>query len=217
MNNSHQGITHVIWDWNGTLVDDAEFCASIVSAVLQEWNLPGIEKTGYRRRFRFPVREFYEELGFVGGNEDYLRVCDSFISKYRAGWRGCALHAGAVETLEALRDLGVEQVMLSASHQEHLEENLRFFGIKGFFTSILGQDNTRAEGKAARGGRWFSDQAIEPSQILLIGDTNHDFEVAEVLGAGCLLYANGHQDEVQLRSLPPLKIRHLSEVLEHLG
>ena len=65
MTAENKSISHVIWDWNGTLVDDSEFCASVVSAVLEEWNLPVIDRLAYRRQFRFPVREFYEELGFL--------------------------------------------------------------------------------------------------------------------------------------------------------
>ncbi len=211
-----QSITHVIWDWNGTLVDDTAFCASIVSAVLQEQGLPGIKKADYRRRFRFPVRDFYNELGFSGGDEAYLRVCDSFISKYRAGWRGCSLQEGSQEVLEALNERGLEQVMLSASHQHDLEASIHFFGIDSFFSAIMGQDNTQAEGKVECGRNWFSDQGILPDQVLLVGDTNHDFEVATALGVRCLLYAQGHQDQVQLGAFPPQKIWHLNEVLNHL-
>jgi len=211
-----QSITHVIWDWNGTLVDDTAFCASIVSAVLQEQGLPGIKKADYRRRFRFPVRDFYHELGFLGGDEAYLQVCDSFISKYRAGWRDCSLQEGSQEVLEALNERGLEQVMLSASHQHDLETSINFFGIDSFFSAIMGQDNTQAKGKVERGRNWFSDQDILPDQVLLVGDTNHDFEVATALGARCLLYAQGHQDQAQLRALPPQKIWHLNEVLNHL-
>ena len=106
MTAENKSISHVIWDWNGTLVDDSEFCASVVSAVLEEWNLPVIDRLAYRRQFRFPVREFYEELGFSGGDSDYLRVCDSFIKKYRAGWRNCSLQNGAMEVLSTLQKKG---------------------------------------------------------------------------------------------------------------
>ncbi|MBT3471079.1 MAG: HAD family hydrolase [Opitutae bacterium] len=211
-----QSITHVIWDWNGTLVDDAAFCASIVSSVLQEQGLPRINEADYRRQFRFPVREFYNELGFSGSDKSYLRVCDSFISKYRAGWRKCSLQEGSQEVLKVLNERGLEQVMLSASHQHDLEASLYFYGIEQFFSAIMGQNNTQAEGKVQCGRNWFADQEILPEQVLLVGDTNHDFEVATALGARCLLYAQGHQNEDRLGELPPKKIWHLKEVLDHL-
>ena len=210
-------INHVIWDWNGTLVDDSEFCASEVSAVLQEWELPAIGRADYRRRFRFPVREFYEELGFVGRDVDYLQVCESFIEKYRAGWRGCQLQAGAREVLAALHGSGVRQTMLSAGHQEDLEASLRHFGIDVFFTDILGQDNTRAEGKVVRGQEWFAREGLLAEQAVLVGDTNHDWEVAEALGVGCLLFTNGHQDNERLAGFQPRKIDDLREVLGLFG
>ena len=206
-------LTHVIWDWNGTLVDDACFCASIVSEILQEWNLPGIQKEDYRRRFRFPVREFYDELGFSGGEDEYLEVCESFITKYRTGWMNCCLQDGAAEVLGELQMRGVSQVALSASQQDHLEENLEYFGIADYFDAILGQDNIRAEGKIERGRQWFEERKISADSTLLVGDTNHDCEVAAGLSVPCLLYSNGHQDWSQLVKLPSKKITCLLEVL----
>ena len=214
MTAENKSISHVIWDWNGTLVDDSEFCASVVSAVLEEWNLPVIDRLAYRRQFRFPVREFYEELGFSGGDSDYLRVCDSFIKKYRAGWRNCSLQNGAMEVLSTLQKRGVQQIMLSAGYQKDVEASLKHFRIDKFFTDILGQTNTRAEGKVVRGKEWFAQSGLIPDRAILVGDTNHDWEVAEALGVDCLLLTNGHQDMERLAALQPPKINELCEVLE---
>ena len=209
-------VSHIIWDWNGTLIDDTHLCASVVSRVLKEQDLPPIQKEDYRRMFRFPVRDFYDDLGFAGDHEEYLRVCDSFISKYRADWQNCTLHSGATTILERLNDHGITQILLSASHHDHLHENVLHYEIHHHFTAVLGQDNIRAEGKIQRGKTWFEEQQIDPQHILLIGDTNHDYEVAEELGIHCLLYTNGHQDEERLSKYPARKIHYLEDLIHHI-
>lgn len=209
-------VSHVIWDWNGTLIDDTHLCASVVSRVLAEQDLPPIEKEDYRRMFRFPVRDFYDDLGFAGDHEDYLQVCDSFISKYREDWQTCSLHLGAAEVLQKLDDAGYHQIILSASHHDHLNENVLHYEIHHFFHAVLGQDNIRAEGKIQRGKKWFEEQEVHPEHVLLIGDTNHDYEVAKELGIHCILYTNGHQDEDRLSKYPARKIHYLEDLLNHI-
>ena len=165
MTAENKSISHVIWDWNGTLVDDSEFCASVVSAVLEEWNLPVIDRLAYRRQFRFFLCEnFYEELGFSGGDSDYLRVCDSFIKKkYRAGWRNCSLQNGAMEVLSTLQKGACSRSCFLLVIKD-VEASLKHFRIDKFFTDILGQTNTRAEGKVVRGKEWLAQSGLIPDR-----------------------------------------------------
>ena len=109
---------------------------------------------------------------------------------------------------------GVQQIMLSAGYQKDVEASLKHFRVDKFFTDILGQTNTRAEGKVVRGKEWFAQSGLIPDCAILVGDTNHDWEVAEALGVDCLLLTNGHQDMERLAALQPRKINELCEVLE---
>ena len=47
---------HVIWDWNGTLLDDAVLCVEVMNVVLARRKLPPLTAERYADRFRFPVR-----------------------------------------------------------------------------------------------------------------------------------------------------------------
>jgi phosphoglycolate phosphatase len=205
-------VSHIVWDWNGTLINDTHLCASVVSEVLAEWSLPPIQAVDYRRMFRFPVRDFYDDLGFGGGHEDWLRVCDSFIEKYRNQRHSCSLHDGVTDLLHQFAKSGIHQIILSASMHEHLREDVLHHGIDHHFYAILGQDNIRAEGKIHRGRQWFGEQKVDPNHVVLIGDTNHDYEVAQELGIHCLLHTNGHQDEERLAEFPAKKFDSLFEL-----
>jgi len=45
----------VVWDWNGTLVDDAFIFVDIMNGYLSEFSLPPISLSDYKNNFCFPV------------------------------------------------------------------------------------------------------------------------------------------------------------------
>ena len=54
----------VIWDFNGTILDDVELATGSMNELLRRRNLPPIDKATHRRVFRFPVSDYYRSLGF---------------------------------------------------------------------------------------------------------------------------------------------------------
>ena len=50
---------HVIWDWNGTIIDDAYLCVEVMNQVLKNRDLPLINISSYRKNFCFPVKKYY--------------------------------------------------------------------------------------------------------------------------------------------------------------
>ena len=79
MNNNNFSI---IWDWNGTLVDDAPVFINIMNFFLSQRNLPLITLEDYRRSFVFPVKNYYKNLGFDFSKESFLfpKSAQSFLS-----------------------------------------------------------------------------------------------------------------------------------------
>ena len=63
--------THVIWDWNGTLLDDNWLCVEVMNTLLSSRNLPLLTLERYRDIFDFPVKNYYEKLGFNFKKESF--------------------------------------------------------------------------------------------------------------------------------------------------
>ena len=55
---------HILWDWNGTLLDDSWLCVEVLNGLLKESGKPTITHETYKEHFNFPVIHFYEFLGF---------------------------------------------------------------------------------------------------------------------------------------------------------
>ncbi|MEY3000772.1 MAG: hypothetical protein RL648_986 [Verrucomicrobiota bacterium] len=195
-----RGFDFILWDWNGTLMDDGPFGLGIINAMLRERGLREPDREEHRRLFDFPVSLYYERLGFNFREEPFEQVSTQFVTAYIAGAKQCPLREGARELLTELRASGYRQSILSASRQDYLEGFIEHYGLQEEFEELLGIDSEHAPGKAGRGMEWIRECSIDPARILLIGDTVHDAEVAEAMGVACWLIEGGHHHPERLRS-----------------
>lgn len=207
---------HIIWDWNGTLIDDSKACAQVLNAVLAKHGKSPTTFSQYRQTFGFPIADFYEGLGFDFARESYDQLADDYIEIYARRQLDCQLHAGATDVLQACQERGLSQSILSACHQAMLVEALDRLHIARFFTHAVGRRDYHAKSKIQLGRTLLQDLGIPPRQVLIVGDTLHDFEVACDLGTQCLLIGNGHQHPDRLQQCGVPVLASIQEVADRI-
>ena len=189
---------HIIWDFNGTLLNDADHVISVMNTMLSRRSLPGIDRNSYSELFDFPVIDYYLKLGFDFKLEDYNDVATEFVDEYFKKGFVCSLQDGLPHILDKIQDKGISQSILSASNRSHLVDYLSVLGIRDYFMLIGALDDILGGSKATAGKMHLSQLGIDPGHILYIGDTTHDFMVADELGCDHLLVANGHHSKKRL-------------------
>ena len=192
--------TSVIWDFNGTIMDDVELAAASVSELLTKRNLPTISVTYHRRIFGFPVADYYRKLGFDLDAEVHSEISDEYHEVYLAGIGGCSLNEGVREMLMLLREARVAQYVLSAAEHALLESWVEMFKLGKYFGAVYGLPDRLAETKVDRGLGLIRDFGLDPSTSLFIGDTDHDIEVAHALGCHPVIVLEGHQDSTHFHN-----------------
>jgi phosphoglycolate phosphatase len=208
----HPPLQHIIWDWNGTLLDDTSLCIEVMNGLLAERAMPPLTKARYLEIFDFPVVDYYRRLGFDFERDPFDIVGAEFIRRYEVRRNEAALHAGARSILESIRASGRTQSVLSAYRHDTLEELLAHHAVRHFFSGVLGSDNVYAHGKLEQGRRWIRELGLDPHSVVLIGDTRHDFEVATAMGCRCLLVADGYHPRAKLDLLgAEVVVNELSE------
>jgi phosphoglycolate phosphatase len=200
----------IIWDWNGTLLNDLSLCVSSINVLLEKRKLFKLDAQKYKEVFSFPVRDYYETIGFDFSTEDFEVPAMEFISLYESQVEKCTLQPGALDVLNFFKEKGMKQFVLSAMHQNMLEKTLKHNGIFHFFEGVAGLGDHFAVSKVDRGLQLISQFKIEKENAFIIGDTIHDFEVAQELGIRCILVADGHQSEERLQSTGTLVLKRLS-------
>jgi phosphoglycolate phosphatase len=203
-------INTVIWDWNGTLLNDVQLALSSVNLLLAEKNLEMLTLERYLDLFTFPVQNYYESIGFDFAIEPFEIIAHRFIEIYNEAVTDCSLHPEVKKILDSLKSRGLKQFILSAMEQQLLEETVRQNNIFPFFNALYGLNHEYATSKIGIGINLLNQNHLSPGQTLLIGDTIHDFEVAQSIGCKCILIAKGHQSKQRLESTGAEVINSLS-------
>jgi phosphoglycolate phosphatase len=189
---------HIIWDWNGTLLNDTSLCLNIINGLLKKRNLNTLSLEDYRHIFDFPVKNYYEKAGFDFTEYTFNEVGKEWMDEYEVRKGETILFEGAKEVLDYISSSGIEQSILSAYSLHTLIEIINQHGLSKYFKYITGLDHIYATSKLAIGKELISKLNIPLSKILLIGDTLHDHDVAKELGINCVLISNGHQSRERL-------------------
>lgn len=206
---------YVIWDFNGTLLNDVDAGISSVNTLLAERGLPVLKGAEhYRSVFRFPIIEYYRSLGFDFEHEPYEILAPQWVALYLENVKSAELYDDVEETLTYLKKCGVKQTVLSATELNMLEGQLRDLKIRGYFEDVLGLDNIHAGSKLALAYEWRKHHPF--ANVLFIGDTDHDAETARALDADCALVCRGHQPKENLVKLGVSVFDTLADVREKL-
>ena len=189
----------MVWDWNGTLLNDLQVGVNTLNDMLQRRGLPQMSEGEYKDLFGFPVVDFYHQVGFDMEKESLHELSLDFVETYDKYARNVMLNPHVPEVLAEVKGNGMKQYILSALKEDLLQQMIRDFNIDSRFDQACGSDNIYAAGKVERGRRMLEAYDICPSETLMVGDTIHDAEVAKALGFDCILFAGGHNSEWRLR------------------
>lgn len=208
--------TTVIFDWNGTLIDDVDLCLSLLNKMLFKRNLDTLSVERYREIFTFPVIEYYKKAGMDVENESFDDLAVEFMDPYVEQYRTCSLVLHAEEVLAKLKEKGLRCIVLSATKQDYLEEQVSAFNIAHYFNELVGIQDIKAAGKIERAKQWMSTQGIDPKECIMIGDSIHDSEVAAELKIDCLLSTTGHQNRERLKACHRPIVDDLMQIFDYI-
>lgn len=190
----------IIWDWNGTLLDDVPLNIGIVNSLLQERGLKIIDSVDfYKKEFTFPVIDFYRKVGFDLENEDFTLIARQYAFLFNERYPHAEIFPDVEDILAHVKHSGTEQLIISATEQGYLLKQVEYFELEHYFTDILGVSDVLGSSKIERAKKWMLEKGIDGTRVLFVGDTVHDFETAKAIGCDCVLVSRGHCCAERLR------------------
>ncbi len=151
------------------------------------------------------MRPYYAFLGMDLARENWDALAQSYHDAYHA--RPADLNCEARATLEKVKARGVRQVLLSALRQDYLDAAVDRFGLRDYFSFVVGSNNLDGGSKLARAHalKNLLQQADggTSDSLVFIGDALHDKEVADALGARCVLFSGGGHAAHRLAAVAP--------------
>tara|TARA_Y100000996_G_scaffold404564_1_gene378796 strand:- start:2088 stop:2723 length:636 start_codon:yes stop_codon:yes gene_type:complete len=205
---------HIVFDWNGTLIDDAWIFVDILNALLKKRNLGQIDLIEYQKLFCFPLSDFYQNLGFDVTPDAFNVLKEDFVFEYNKRQFLAHLFPDTMDTLNKIKSHNVQLSILSASNQKILSSLANFYSINRFFSHVLGVDNYEAAGKESLGFELLKNLSESRSDITMVGDTDLDYRVSQKLGIDCILISRGHQSHKRLSVLDCPVVCSLTDLLQ---
>ncbi len=209
-------IKHVFFDFNGTIINDLVLCYDLLNEFLEEQGKEKISLERYKDIFRFPIKEYYRLAGIDFDKESYESLSIKFIKKYQPASLECGLYDAVIPTLEKLNGKGVKCYIISASEKNNLIEQCKSYDIVKYFVDILGIENIHAKSKIDIAVNYINEKKLNKDEVLFIGDTLHDKEVADAMGVKSCLVSCGHQSIKVLKAAGVDIYDDVSGVLEEL-
>lgn len=192
---------HIIWDWNGTLLNDVSLTVDLINEQLTSLKISPISIETHREFLQFPLEHYYIRLGVDLKQKPFSEINREFHAEYKIRSLGCSLHPFAHQLLADLQKAGVTQSILSAHHQTGLDEQVDHFAVRHFFDSVSGLASSPGTSKIHNGHSLMQRLTTPNDRVLMVGDTSHDYEVSVALGIDCVLIAHGHQHRSMLEAL----------------
>ena len=203
---------HLVWDWNGTLLDDLPLVVAATNASIAVHGIGPITAEEHRRDFIRPVPDYYAMLlGRPVDAEAFEVLNKAFHAAYNEGLTTCALAADAEA---ALRSWTGTQSLLSMWFHTELVPAVSRYGLAEYFTRVDGLRGVGGGPKAPHLIAHLSALGLTGPDCVLVGDSVDDAEAARTVGARCVLYTGGFTDPGRLRATGLPVARSLAEAVE---
>ncbi|WOX24064.1 HAD family hydrolase [Streptomyces solicathayae] len=207
---------HLVWDWNGTLLDDIHAVIGATNAAFEELGLEAITLERYRELYTVPVPKFYERLmGRLPTDAEWVVMDDAFHKHYWARADACGLTAGAAELLAERQAAGRTQSLLSLAPHDRLIPIVRRHGIEERFVRVDGRVDASTAGKAEHMVRHLRalGSVVSPERVVVIGDAADDAVAAAHVGAKAVLFTGGSHSRASLARVGVPVVDSLAEAV----
>ncbi len=207
----------IVWDWNGTLLDDVELALGIVNDILLDHRQQELTTSRYQQIFDFPVQLYYERAGMDFSVTSFEAVSERYCKAFEENIDTAQLFECVPDSLALLKAAGMRQFVLSSTEHEALLRMVNGFHIAPIFNDIRGMPDGFARGKTSVGQELAQAHCVDASKAVIVGDTKHDWEVAEALGMDCLLVSTGHHSHERLQSVGCPVFASVSDIAKYLS
>ena len=203
---------HIIWDFNGTLLADAQLGVDCDNYVFDTLGLKRITLSDYRAHMTMPVRDFYTSLGVDLNVYKYETISRLWLDRFNQHAVSVGLVPGAMESIIRLKEKGFTQSILSASYEKSLMEQCEGLGLAAHMQMISGLGDESAQKKTDIGRAQLEQLGLCGADCVLVGDMVADSELSDVLGTHCVLVPWGHNSEERLQKTGKLVARSFEEL-----
>ena len=213
-------INTLVFDWNGTLLEDTwaiHYCANLI---LKRYGRPTIDIDTFRDLCDVPFERMYLNFGFSESDVEKLTGGNNtiFHDNYEPLADQSALREGAEDALKCARTLGMQIIILSNHLVGSIKRQLHRLKIDSLIDDVLAYPNREVQfidmTKCERLQRFMAEKKIKPERVAIIGDTSEEIKIARSLHLCSIAITGGVVSEPRLHAAEPDRVVHsLNELI----
>lgn len=195
----------LVFDWDGTLMDSEARIVACLRAAIDDLSLEPRDDASLRNIIGLGLTEAINKL--YPGSDGKLH--QAMVERYRyhfltANPTRSELFAGAEETLRDLAEAGYLLAVATGKGRAGLDKVLEETGLGTYFHATRCSDETFSKPHPLMLEQLMEELGSEPSQTLMIGDTEYDMQMANNARTGALAVSYGVHDRERLMQHNPL-------------
>lgn len=199
----------VAFDWNGTLFADTYAVFLGDNKVLTELGEKAVSFADFQKYFDVPVKNYYKALGI---SEKKVEEKSAFISEvFHAFYEPRAIKIRTrSHTKTLLKDLQKQKIpaiIISNHIKDKIEIHTKRLEIHDYFENILGNTSItsamQSRSKMQRLINYLNKKHIEHKDVLIVGDTLEEVEIAKEIGALSAAITQGNCSTARLKAAKP--------------
>jgi len=199
---------NLIFDWSGTLVDDMGPVIEATNAVLEKYGIAPFDREGFRRSFRLPYREFYEEM-LPGVSLEELEA--HFRPAFDQAVTSVTVLPHAREKLEWAKSRGMRMFVLTSMDATAFARQLAEFGMESFFEKTY----AGVLDKRDLIEKILITHELHRDETAFVGDMTHDIETARHGGISSIAVLTGyHHADVLAQVRPDITVPDLGVLVK---
>lgn len=192
----------IIWDLDGTLADTLRDIADAANTALASEGLASLPADAYRALVGRGSRLLIEQIVPAAEGAAIDRMHAHFIDHYRQhALDHTTLYHGVAATLRHFADAGVPMAVLSNKPHEFTQTVVDALMREVPFMAVAGQRAGHArKPDPAEAISLCGRLALEPADVVMVGDSEIDVETARRTGTGAIGVSWGFREEATLRA-----------------
>ncbi|WOH80158.1 HAD hydrolase-like protein [Bradyrhizobium sp. BEA-2-5] len=199
----------LVFDWNGTLLDDSYALLQTTNAILTHFGHATIDMNTFREHCDVPLSLLYRRLGM---SEDEVTALDRdgnalFHDIYEPLADNSDLREGARRVLELAHQEAASSIIVSNHIVDPLRSQLRRLGIDDYINDVLAFENRTTQYKSMSKGErlrlYMQKNNLKPASTFIIGDMPVETDIARNLGLVSISITGGFVSESRLRAASP--------------
>lgn len=209
----------VVFDWNGTLLNDARICLIADNHVIKAFGGEAITISTYRKTIIIPAINFYSQHIPNSEKLDLNKLSTTFHNHYETVALKAKLRTNAKKLLQILDKNNINSIILSNHTISGINDQLKRLKIEKYFSAVLANPsiNTsmKKRNKKEKLEVYLREKKYKTEEIIIVGDSPEEVEIGKQLGIKSIAIVKGFYDKSRLvKSKPDYLIEDLKAILK---